>query len=220
MIQETIFCFLLLVIMYVKMQVCTCIRGLDMIDETKEKIINATMNLVMDRGYAQTTTKDIASQAGINECTIFRKFKGKKDIVLSAMKLPEWNPNLKEEDFVAYTGNLVTDLTRFANLYMEKVTPKMVKVSIGLRTPELFTDTAAEILSVPAIFKKCLRDYFDNMQRLGKIKNINSEAIAMTFLSMNFGFVFLKASFDNQLSALSKADYIKASVQTFVQGIV
>lgn len=70
-----------------------------MFDETQEKIIQATMNLIMEKGYGGTTTKDIAKQAGINECTIFRKFKGKKDIVLSAMTLPEWNPQLKEEDF-------------------------------------------------------------------------------------------------------------------------
>ena len=70
-----------------------------MFDQTQEKIINATMNLIMSKGYTATTTKDIAKQAGINECTIFRKFKGKKEIVLAAMTLPSWNPNLKKEDF-------------------------------------------------------------------------------------------------------------------------
>ena len=70
-----------------------------MFDETQSKIIQATMDVVMERGYASTTTKDIASRAGINECTIFRKFDGKKNIVLAAMELPEWNPCLTEEDF-------------------------------------------------------------------------------------------------------------------------
>ena len=67
-----------------------------MFDETQKKIIDATMNLVMERGYSSTTTKDIAQRAGINECTIFRKFKGKKEIVLSAMQMQEWNPGLTE----------------------------------------------------------------------------------------------------------------------------
>lgn len=191
-----------------------------MADETRERIIDATMNLIMDRGYSQTTTKDIASKAGVNECTIFRKFKGKKDIVLTAMKLPEWNPHLQRGDFTAYSGDLESDLLSYSRLYMEKVTAKMVKVSIGLRTPELFEDTAAKIMAVPALFKECLIDYFDMMQRLEKIKNADSEALAMTFLAMNFGFVFLKASFEDQLSGLSKDDYIKASVQTFVHGIL
>ena len=56
-------------------------------DETKQKIMDATMELVRDKGYAATTTKDIAREAGVNECTIFRKFRGKKDIILSAMEM-------------------------------------------------------------------------------------------------------------------------------------
>lgn len=190
-----------------------------MSDETRKKIIDAAMALIMERGYSLTTTKDIASKAGINECTIFRKFKGKKDIILSAMKLPEWNPDLKKEDFAAYTGDLETDLIAFSSTYMEKVTDKMVKISIGLRTPELFEDTADGILAIPTVFKESLAEYFDTMQRLGTMKEADSEALATAFLSMNLGFVFLKASFGNQLSAITKENYIRASVHVFVNGI-
>ena len=51
-------------------------------DETSQKIIDATMSLIRDKGYVATTTKDIARLAGVNECTLFRKFQNKKDIVL------------------------------------------------------------------------------------------------------------------------------------------
>ncbi|WP_368490572.1 TetR/AcrR family transcriptional regulator [Clostridium sp. BJN0013] len=63
------------------------------LDKTKQKIMNATMSLVKDKGYVATTTKDIASLAQVNECTIFRKFKTKKDIILCAMKEKEYYPN-------------------------------------------------------------------------------------------------------------------------------
>ena len=55
-------------------------------DETSQKIIDATMALVRDKGYVVTTTKDIAKLAEVNECTLFRKFKSKKDIVLSGVE--------------------------------------------------------------------------------------------------------------------------------------
>ncbi len=47
-------------------------------DETSQKIIDATMSLIRDKGYVATTTKDIARLAGVNECTLFRKFQNKK----------------------------------------------------------------------------------------------------------------------------------------------
>ena len=43
-------------------------------DETSQKIIDAAMTLIRDQGYVATTTKDIARAAGVNECTLFRKF--------------------------------------------------------------------------------------------------------------------------------------------------
>lgn len=189
-----------------------------MYDETQNKIITATMKLVMERGYSSTTTKDIALMAGVNECTIFRKFKGKKEIVLSAMKLPEWNPSLSDKLFVP-CGELEKDLISFSEIYMRKVTPQMVKVSIGLRTPELFPDTADGILKVPRIFKKVLENYFEMMRTKGEIWRNDYENMAMTFLSLNFGFVFLEASFGEKITKLKKEDYIKNSVQMFIKGI-
>lgn len=187
-----------------------------MFDETQIKIINATMNLVMEKGYSSTTTKDIAKQAGVNECTIFRKFKGKKDIILSAMQLSEWNPSLSENSF-SYVGDLERDLISFAQVYMDKVTPRMVKVSMGLRTPELFPHTADGILQVPQVFKDVLVNYFQEMK--GKLNSTDYESIAMIFLSMIFGFVFLDASFGKKLTELEKKEYIRNSVQIFVNGI-
>ena len=74
-----------------------------MYDETQVKIIDATMTLILEKGYSGATTKEIAALAGVNECTIFRRFHEKKEIVLAALEMPKWNPGLKKEDFV-YCG--------------------------------------------------------------------------------------------------------------------
>ena len=93
----------------------------------------------------------------------FRKFKGKREIVLSAMQMQEWNPGLTEDQFT-FVGDLEQDLISFAEIYMEKVTPRVVKVSLGLRTPELYPYTAEGILKVPQTFKKVLIHYFNEMK--------------------------------------------------------
>ena len=53
-----------------RMKVNTCIHGEIEMDDTSQKIIDAAMSLVRDKGYVATTTKDIARLAGVNECTL------------------------------------------------------------------------------------------------------------------------------------------------------
>lgn len=189
-----------------------------MFDETQNKILDAAMSLIMEKGYTATTTKDIAKRAGVNECTIFRKFSSKKEIVVSAMKLPEWNPCLRESDFVS-EGNLVRDLISFAEVYARKVTPKMVQVSLGLRSPELYDVTRDGIREIPDTFKKVLVKYFSEMRERGAIDTDDIESLAVSFLAMNFGFVFFKASFGDTLTDLQTQKFIESSVNHFVKGI-
>lgn len=200
------------------MQVTTCKAVKNMFDETQVKILNATMLLIMEKGYTATTTKDIAKGAGVNECTIFRKFKGKKEIIQAAMSLPEWNPCLKESDF-AYTGDLLEDLCSFAEVYARKVTPRMVKISLGLRSPDLYDITRDGIREIPDTFKKVLVNYFSEMKKQNKIQTDDIESLAVAFLSINFGYVFFKASFGDELTALQAKEYIESSVRHFVNGI-
>ena len=189
-----------------------------MYDETQLKIIDATMTLIIEKGYSGATTKNIAKLAGVNECTIFRRFAGKKEIVTAAMELPKWNPGLSESDFICH-GNLEEDLTFFSRVYMRKVTPQMVKVSIGLRSAELEGAALPGIMKVPMIFKKVLMEYFSQMMAKGNIRDCDVESISLQFIAMNFGFVFLDASFGKQLVGISKEDYIRNSIRVVVSGI-
>ena len=172
-------------------------------DQTGQNIIDAAMELVVERGYTATTTKDIAKRAGVNECTIFRKFKGKKEIVLQAMGQKRWHP----------------DLCQFARIYMKKVTPEFVKLSLGLRTPELAEDTREGILAIPQVFKTGVTAYFRKMYEKGKLISDDYESMAMMFLSLNFGFVFFKASFGSGLTEMEADEYIIKMADAFVHGV-
>ena len=188
-------------------------------DQTGQNIIDAAMELVVERGYTATTTKDIAKRAGVNECTIFRKFKGKKEIVLQAMEQKRWHPDLEPEDFKNETGNLTEDLCQFARIYMKKVTPEFVKLSLGLRTPELAEDTREGILAIPLVFKTGVMEYLRKMYDKGKLISDDYENMAMMFLSLNFGFVFFKASFGGCLTEIEADEYIVKMVDAFIHGV-
>lgn len=188
-------------------------------DDTSQKIIDATMALIRDKGYVATTTKDIAHLAGVNECTLFRKFKNKKDIVLSGIAQEKWRANITPELFQNVVWELQPDLEMFMTAYMDRITPDFVNLSIGLRAPQLYDETAPMIMKVPQAFISSLIEYFEKMEQLGKIGHMDFESLAMTIFSSTFGYTFLKSSFHQELTGLDREQFIKNSVAVFLNGI-
>ena len=95
----------------------------------------------------------------------------------------------------------------------------MVKVSIGLRSAELQGAALPGIMKVPMVFKKVLLKYFAEMIENGNMCDCDMESVALQFIAMNFGFVFLDASFGNKLVNVSREKYIRNSIKVFVSGI-
>lgn len=201
-----------------KMQVNTCVGGV-LLDETSQKIIDATMALIRDKGYVATTTKEIARTAGVNECTLFRKFKNKKDIVLQGVNQVQWRANVTPQIFKNVKWDLQADIEMFMRTYLDKMTPDFVNLSIGLRAPQLYDETASLIMKVPQAFLSSFTDYLKKMYNMGKIHKADFEALAMTVFSSAFGYAFLSASFGNELSKVEKDEYIKNSVKMFIKGL-
>ena len=188
-------------------------------DETSQKIIDATMSLIRDKGYVATTTKDIARLAEVNECTLFRKFESKKDIVLQGVAQEKWRANVTPELFQNVQWELEPDLEMFMNAYMDRITPDFVNLSIGLRAPQLYEETAPLIMKVPQAFVSSLTGYFQKMNEMGKLGDFDFESLAMTVFSSTFGYTFLRASFHEDLAKTSREEFIKCSVKAFVEGI-
>lgn len=188
-------------------------------DETSQKIIDATMSLIRDKGYVATTTKDIAKKAGVNECTLFRKFSSKKDIVLCGVEQQKWRGNLTPEIFADVKWELQQDLEMFMTKYMERITPDFVRLSIGLRAPQIYEETAPLVMKVPQAFLCSLTEYFLEMEQRGKLPKTDFECLALTIFSSTFGYTFLRASFDKELFEIDMDHYIKQSVALFIRGI-
>ena len=188
-------------------------------DETSQKIVDAAMTLVRDKGYVATTTKEIARLAGVNECTLFRKFVSKKDIVIQGVNQTGWRANVVPGIFENVVWELEADIEMFMRAYMDRMSPDFVNLSIGLRAPQLYEETKPLIMKVPQAFLESFTDYLEQMCQKGKIPERDFNALAMTVFSATFGYTFLNASFGKELTDVEKDEYIKESVQTFVKGI-
>lgn len=177
------------------------------------------MELIKEKGYVATTTKDIASRSHVNECTIFRKFDGKKDIVISGMEQEKWRANVSTAIFQDVKWDLQPDLEMFMKNYLERVTQDFVSLSVGLRAPQIYEETKPYIMKIPEAFLQSLVSYFEQMHQKGNIGSYDFESLAMTIFSAAFGFTFLKASFGDDLTGVKQEEYIKNSVSLFLAGI-
>lgn len=189
-------------------------------DETSQRIVDAAMTLIRDNGYVSTTTKEIARVAGVNECTLFRKFKNKKDIILQGLEQEQWRAYVTPKSFENIKWDLEQDLPMFMSAYMDRMTPDFVNLSIGLRAPQVYAETAPYIMKVPQAFLTSFTDYLKKMCEKGKIPEADFDSLAMNFFSATFGFTFLKASFGDKLTQVEKEEYIYNSVKLFIKGLI
>ena len=64
--------------------------------ETKEKLINAALKLISQKGYLGTTTREIARTAGVTELTLFRRFGSKQRLFEELLARHMFLPALRE----------------------------------------------------------------------------------------------------------------------------
>ncbi len=96
------------------------------------QVLGAAIEVMLRRGYAGATTKQIAEAAQINEVTLFRRFGTKANLLRKAM-LTEVE-NFGGSDGIPYTGDLHADLTHVVRAYAELLRRR------GRMVPMLFAE--------------------------------------------------------------------------------
>lgn len=79
------------------------------------EVFLAVTKLLVERGYAGTTTKQIAREANVNEVTLFRKYGSKAELVTQAIAQYAIQEDI--DALVMYTGDVETDLQRVVTQY-------------------------------------------------------------------------------------------------------
>lgn len=80
-----------------------------------ETVYRAAMQVVIERGYAGATTKQIAEAAGISEVTLFRKYGNKAELVRQAIL--DRAAQIDLNSAAAYSGDVAADLLRVVETY-------------------------------------------------------------------------------------------------------
>jgi AcrR family transcriptional regulator len=130
-----------------------------------EKVYEATLQVLGERGYAGATTRLIAEKAQINEATLFRKYGSKPELVVSAMRQSAF---AVDDAATAYTGDLNADLLRAA----EAIAAALDRSGqlFGLIMTELARDqTLRQTMSAPMSMSRRLAALMAQYQEEGSL---------------------------------------------------
>jgi len=187
---------------------------------TREKILQAATELIVDQGFKETTTKDIAAAAGVSEMSVFRHFGSKKAILGEIMQQYSFEHPIENDLRERLRWDLEHDLLLLAemqynfNLRDEKAILIRFKESKNLLAFDIDVQTS------PVLLKEFLIWYFDEMYAQGKIFKADNEKLAIHFMSFNFG-LFCGKLMDiyGPISSVSKKEEIVFGVTCFARGI-
>jgi TetR/AcrR family transcriptional regulator len=154
---------------------------------TDETILDAALAVLAREGYGGATTKKIAEEAGINEVTLFRKFKSKENLIHEAKKLglkrtldnmDKTFRSIEGYDFEAS----VTALGKHLSDSVDKKTNMVMTAIVDMQKPAC--DTPGPHFSSATV--EHLKNYFEEQIERGNMRDVDPEIAALGF----FGFIF------------------------------
>ncbi len=199
------------------MHACTHLHNMQ---DTEDKILDATIKLLDELGWKGTTTKGIAAEAGVNEVTLFRKFQN-KELLLKAAKKRSANKFLEELELLFKIKD--NEDTRKYLITIWKSASKMIDKRINLIriSMEEVRGIPFEEKVLPKISKMIidhLADYFKKQMDRGLIRNINPEVAALNIFSIVFQIYIMWKIYD-QKPPIADDKLMENFLEIFLNGI-
>lgn len=161
---------------------------------TRQKILDATEKLILLKGLARVTTKEIAREIGLTEGALYRHFDHKEDIffALMAKYLPAFYETFQVHQ--AGTGTPSENLVAIAQAtlhYYEQIVPMGASFLADTDLLAQFRATIRPLGIGPHNIFEHVAAYIEEEQQLGRIgRQVSALTIAVLLLGPCFQWVF------------------------------
>ena len=187
---------------------------------TREKIIDAATILIADKGFKETTTRDIATASGLSEMSVFRHFGSKKAILMAIIQHYSFEYPIENGLKEQLTWELEHDILLLAKMQYEFNLKNEKAILIRFKESRKLVEYGIDVKENPTRLKNFLIEYFDEMYRRGKIIKEDNEKLAIHFMSFNFG-LFCNKMMDvyGPITLVPKEEEIYFGAECFARGI-
>ncbi|SFB25808.1 transcriptional regulator, TetR family [Cohnella sp. OV330] len=187
---------------------------------TSEKILLATIELMAEKGYDGTTTKEIALAAGVNEVTLFRHFGTKEKLLEAAFSRFHYGNEMTKLFNEGLKGLLHEDLLTVSRTYHNIMNQNRKLISIALKGSSTLPDSVLlEASRNPKHLQSLLADYLTKMSSEGKVISSNPDIQALSFMWMNYGAFISGLNAKEATSEDTLDEFIEESVSIFTKAL-
>jgi AcrR family transcriptional regulator len=189
------------------------------LEDTRQRIIAAAMQLFGQVGYSQATTRGIAEAAGVNEVTLFRHFGSKKNLLVAcidAHNAAGFSATFEKE----LTGDYPEDIYRMAIGLNQDTLANMEVLRLLICDTRNLPDLREALLAGGRANMARLRRYFQQQIDAGVIRpGISAEALSSAFNSLFSSDLLFENLFQGSLiPEVTSEEMVRPLVDLFVRG--
>ena len=166
---------------------------------TRERLVDATRELLWQRGYSATSPKDVQALSGVGQGSMYHHFDGKEALGLAALEVSAAAVLTAAESEFSTEGSA---LYRIA-AYLRRERPVLRGCPIGGMTDDLAVMQSA-VLSVPVRdtlghLRERVRDLIIEGQANGELQRVDPDRVSATVIAtVQGGYVLAQAAGDAQ----------------------
>ena len=190
--------------------------------DTKEKLLEATLELISEKGYLGASTREIANMAGVSELTLFRHFGRKERLFEEMLKSRTFLPRLIHLLEKVRGMSCQDALETIGIRYVEALNERKRMVRIILSELNTYPDKVRQVqMRFIKDMEKAVEGYFDGLRAEGKMREFDSCTTARIFLRTLFSHFIVEGVIKGR--ELSQAEIVRAVkefVDIFINGII
>ncbi|MBD0380487.1 TetR/AcrR family transcriptional regulator [Paenibacillus sedimenti] len=187
---------------------------------TSDKILMAAIDLMSEKGYDGTTTKEIAAAAGVNEVTLFRHFGTKQKLLETAFHRYHYAEEMTKLFQESLKWELHTDLLLISRIYHKIMNRNRKLLYISQKgSSSLPQEIYQEAGRHPRHLRNLLTNYLTTMMEKNMVMTPNPEMTAMSFMWMNYGAFFSSLNATGASPDQSLHEFIEESVRLFARAL-
>jgi AcrR family transcriptional regulator len=189
---------------------------------TRQRLINAALELFTSQGVTETTTRQIAELAQVNEVTLFRQFGNKQGLLLAVIEDSAVFTHLGESlrAQVDRTSNLAQALKNYASdrlQALEKI-PELLRSVVGEAGQYTVENRRALGRGVTLANREVARYLAIVIDRENLHPRIPVEKLASLLNEMLFGYLVIELTSDFHELWHDREDFLENLVELFLQG--